>query len=53
MKNLLKEIHKGQVIMAKTNWKYHHIGIPTDESITGEKYLKDYKLFHYGFEEKE
>ena len=39
--------------MAKTNWKYHHIGIPTDKSISGEHYLKEYKLFHYGFEESE
>ena len=39
--------------MAKTNWKYHHIGIPTTESIPSEHYLKDYKLFHYGFEESE
>ena len=31
--------------MAKTEWKYHHIGIPTDNSIPGEHYLKDYKLW--------
>ena len=39
--------------MAKTNWKYHHIGVPTDKSIPGEHYLKEYKLYHYGFEESE
>ena len=39
--------------MAKTNWKYHHIGIPTNKTIPGEHYLKDYKLFHYGFDESE
>ena len=39
--------------MAKTNWKYHHIGIPTDKSFPGEHYLQDYKLFHYGFDESE
>jgi len=39
--------------MAKTNWKYHHIGIPTEKSIPGEKHLKDYGVFHYGFEESE
>jgi len=30
--------------------KYHHIGIPTDKQIKGEVYLKDYKLYHYGYE---
>ena len=39
--------------MAKTNWKYHHIGVPTEKSIPGEHYLKDYKVYHYGFEESE
>ena len=35
------------------NLKYHHIGIPTDKSIEGETYLKDYKLFHCGYEQSE
>ena len=39
--------------MAKTNWKYHHIGVPTDKSIPGERYLKEHRLYHYGFEESE
>ena len=39
--------------MAKTNWKYHHIGVPSEKSIPGEHYLKDYKVFHYGFENSE
>ena len=39
--------------MAKTNWKYHHIGVPSDKSIPGEHYLIDYKLFHFGFENSE
>jgi hypothetical protein len=39
--------------MRRTEWKYHHLGIPTDKRIRGEKYLKDYKCYHYGFEESE
>lgn len=39
--------------MARTEWRYHHLGIPTDRSIRGEKYLKDYKCYHAGFEESE
>ena len=34
-------------------YKYHHIGIPTTKPIEGEKYLKDYKVYHYGFENSE
>ena len=29
--------------------KYHHLGIPVQEPIVGEVYLKDYKCYHYGF----
>jgi len=35
----------------KVNFRYHHLGIPTDKPIKGEVYLKDYKVYHYGFEE--
>ncbi|MBI5475620.1 MAG: hypothetical protein HY964_02655 [Ignavibacteriales bacterium] len=34
-------------------YKYHHIGIPTTKPIKGEEYLKDYKVYHYGFENSE
>jgi hypothetical protein len=33
--------------------KYHHLGIPTKNPIQGEVYLKDYKTFHYGYENSE
>ena len=33
--------------------KYHHVGIPTRASIPGEVYLKDYKVYHYGYEQGE
>ncbi|MCK5413685.1 MAG: hypothetical protein KAI57_04940 [Candidatus Pacebacteria bacterium] len=33
--------------------RYHHIGIPTKKSIPGEVYLKDYKLYHFGFDKSE
>ena len=29
---------------------YHHLGIPTTIRIEGEVYLRDYKCYHYGFE---
>ena len=34
-------------------YKYHHIGIPTTKPIEGEEYLKDYKVYHYGFKNSE
>ncbi|MFA6096707.1 MAG: hypothetical protein WC788_03725 [Candidatus Paceibacterota bacterium] len=37
----------------KIKLKYHHIGIPTDKPISGEVYMKDYKLYHCGFEKSE
>jgi hypothetical protein len=37
----------------KEKLKYHHIGIPTTKPIAGEVYLKEYKIFHYGYEKSE
>jgi hypothetical protein len=31
-------------------WRYHHIGIPTNEPIKGEKYLPRFKLYVSGFD---
>jgi len=33
--------------------KYHHIGIPTKSPIQGEVYLKEFKVFHYGYEKSD
>lgn len=35
----------------KWGWKYHHLGIPTDEIMPGEKYLSQFKFFVSGFSE--
>lgn len=37
----------------KKKLQYHHLGIPTKDPIPGEIYLKDYKLFHFGYEKSE
>lgn len=34
-------------------FKYHHIGIPVNEPVDGEVYLKDYNVYHSGFEKSE
>lgn len=31
-------------------WRYHHLGIPTSESIEGEIYLPQFKLYVSGFD---
>ncbi len=35
------------------NYKYHHLGIPTKVPMEREVYLKDYKVYHCGYEESE
>lgn len=32
-------------------WKYHHIGIPTEKKLKGEKYLHQFKMYISGFED--
>lgn len=39
--------------MLNPDYRYHHIGIPTDRSIDGEEYLPDYKMYHAGYEQSE
>jgi len=35
--------------IAEWGWKYHHLGIPTDQVMPGEKYLPKFKLYVSGF----
>jgi hypothetical protein len=35
----------------KWGWKYHHLGIPTDKIMPGEKYLPHLRFFVSGFSE--
>ncbi|MCX6248026.1 MAG: hypothetical protein NTW10_09850 [Bacteroidetes bacterium] len=37
----------------KVKFNYHHLGIPTDKPIEGEVYLKDYKVYHYGYDKSD
>jgi hypothetical protein len=30
-------------------WKYHHLGIPTDKKMPGERYLPQFKFYISGF----
>jgi len=37
----------------KIKLKYHHLGIPVNKPMKGEVYLKDYKVYHCGYEKSE
>jgi hypothetical protein len=50
MKKLRSDNEQPQSI-EKWGWKYHHLGIPTDKIMPGEKYLPQVKLFVSGFSE--
>lgn len=39
--------------MKKESLRYHHIGIPTKTQMPGEAYLKEYRLYHSGYEQSE
>jgi len=45
-KNFWKLFLKDAKIIDKDRFSYHHIGIPINKPIKGEKYLKKYKLYH-------
>jgi hypothetical protein len=41
--------HELAECIRKWGWKYHHIGIPTNEIIPGERYLPQFKMYVSGF----
>lgn len=36
-------------VTVEWGWKYHHLGIPTDQEMPGEKYLPEFKFYVSGF----
>ncbi len=44
---------RGGKKMNSNKYKYHHLGIPTKIPSRDEKYLPQYKLYHYGYEDSE
>lgn len=47
-----KKRHESEPPLATSEWgwRYHHLGIPTDKPINGERYLPQFKLYVSGFE---
>ncbi len=42
--------HELPLVTEKWGWKYHHIGIPVNEPIPGERYIPHLKLYVKGFD---
>lgn len=45
-----REAHEQPESVAAWGWKYHHLGIPTENKIPGERYLPRLKIYVTGFE---
>jgi hypothetical protein len=50
MKDIKRKDHEPPFVIENLKWKYHHIGIPTKEAISGERYLSHLKLYVSGFD---
>lgn len=44
-----RQDHDPNLATSDWGWRYHHIGIPTNEPIKGESYLPQFKLYVGGF----
>jgi hypothetical protein len=49
MKNQRKE-HEQPLATSEWGWRYHHLGVPTEQHIPGETYLPQFKMFVAGFD---
>jgi len=45
----IRQDHEQPEAIEKWGWKYHHLGIPTDEIMPGETYIPQFRLFVSGF----
>ena len=42
--------HEPPAVVAEWGWRYHHMGIPTDEPRAGERYLEELGMHVSGFD---
>ena len=49
MKKLIRRDNESPFVTEHLGWKYHHLGIPTKESLPGERYLPHLKFYVSGF----
>ena len=51
MKKNIRLEHELPEAIEKWGWKYHHLGIPTQQKMPNEKYLPQFKFYVSGFPE--
>jgi hypothetical protein len=49
MKNVKRKDDQSPLVIEKLGWKYHHLGIPTNVSLPGERHLPHLKIHVSGF----
>jgi hypothetical protein len=49
MKAMIRKDYEPPAVTTK-GWRYHHMGIPTDQPRPGERYLEHLKVYVSGFE---
>ena len=42
--------HEPPLATSEWGWRYHHLGVPTDQSFPGETYLPQFKVYVSGFD---
>ncbi|MBZ5514719.1 MAG: hypothetical protein LAN62_07720 [Acidobacteriia bacterium] len=47
---MVRKDHEPPAAISAWGWRYHHLGIPTDASRPGERYLEQFKMYVSGFE---
>jgi len=45
-----RQVQKSPLAVEKWGWKYHHLGIPTSQPKSGERYIPHLKIYVAGFE---
>jgi len=48
--NIKRQEHEPPLATSEWGWRYHHLGIPTDNPIKGERYLPQFKFYVSGFD---
>jgi len=48
--NIKRQDNEPPLAVSEWGWRYHHLGIPTDKPIEGERYLPQLKFYVSGFE---
>jgi hypothetical protein len=45
-----RQDHEPPLATSEWGWRFHHLGVPTEQSIPGETYLPQFKLYVSGFD---